>query len=351
MLTFNLSQPDRHHLRRSIGTYSLPAIDLSKMSSVDLANEQTKQQIEAANRESLEHSILTQRPILARAKITHKGEEIIEDLEGDDIGGRLREDEQRERERERGRAKSVRERTMSLSSPPKKPVFQGPQDILAQQHTAAWQIAAQAQAQRRASLIASPSAPESPQEPAFKFDDFIAIDLPDSPSQGISQLPVSNVNADIVGPSDAKPTPVSLQSDTITSTSPHPTSFDLSNVWTGAGSENTPQESSGSPIISSRTDVGREPGSIDFDLGTAAVDEDFDMFLGETVPAPNAPLLSGPEIERAVFESLPVIWNGNVSSLLGCCVCHPNIQPVIDHYARCRKIPSRLCQTGWRSTY
>ncbi|KAF8507951.1 hypothetical protein BU17DRAFT_70975 [Hysterangium stoloniferum] len=314
MLTYNLSQPDRHYLRRMIGTHSLPAIDLSKMSSVDLANEQTKQQIEAANRESLEHSILTQRPILARAKITHKGEEVIEDLEGDDIGGRLREDEERERERERERTKSVRERAMSLTSSSKRPAFQGPQDILAQQHTAASQIAAQAQAQRIASEKTSLPVPETPQEPAFKFDDLIAIDLPDSPSQGTSRLPDSITNADTSSPKDERPATEGLsQPDTITSTSPQPGSFDLSNVWTGVGSENTPQESSGSPIISVRTDGARDPGGIDLDLGTAAVDEDFDMFLDETEPAPNGPntpLLSGPEIERAIFESLPVIWSG-----------------------------------------
>lgn len=321
MLTFNLSQPDRHHLRRNIGTNSLLALQLSKMSSVDLANEQTKQQIEAANRESLEHSILTQRPAAARAKITHKGEEIIEDLVGDDIGRRIHDEEQRDTEREREREKGARERTKMLPPPPptpKEPFFKGPQDILAQQHSAASQKAAQiqAQAQHTTSVTTSSLQDAVTAEPSFKFDDLIAIDLPDdSPPQESTSL----------GSETKAPTPsaplihvksdgfvASTEDSAESSTVARSGSFDLNHVWSGAPSEHPFQGSSGSPILSARTDETRDPPSIDIDLGTAADDEDFDIFLDQPEATPSVPSRNGPEAEKAVFEALPIVWSGNV---------------------------------------
>ena len=320
MLSFNLSQPDRHLLRRSIGTHTLPALQLSKMSSVDLANEQTKQQIEAANRESLEHSILTQRPVAARAKITHKGEEIIEDLVGDDIGRRIRDEEQRDSEREREREKGARERTKMLPPlppTPKEPSFKGPQDILAQQHSDASQKAAQIQAlaQRPTPLVTSPST-DVPAESSFKFDDLIAIDLPDDTPQDITSLDSDTKATSSVSPSVhikadeyAPPTADSARSPTTTRSA----SFDLNHVW--SGTSEPPQGSTGSPILSARVEDTRDPPNIDIDLGTAADDEDFDMFLDQPETTATAPLQSGPEAERAEFEALPIVWSGSVSPL------------------------------------
>jgi Transcription factor S-II (TFIIS), central domain len=321
MLSFNLSQPDRHHLRRSIGNHTLPALQLSQMSSVDLANEQTKQQIEAANRESLEHSILTQRPVAARAKITHKGEEIIEDLVGDDIGRRIRDEEQRDSEREREREKGARERTKMLPPQPptpKEPSFQGPQDILARQHNAASQMAAQIQAQARRPppLATSSSLMDAAAEPSFKLDDLIAIDLPDdSPPQESTSLDSDSKISTSTSPAmhmkpDGSAVPVADSSPSPASRS---ASFDLNHVWSGASSEHPAQGSSGSPILSARADDARDPPSIDIDLGAAADDEDFDMFLDQPDAIAAAPLQSVPEAERAVFEALPIVWSGTVS--------------------------------------
>ncbi|KAF8586036.1 hypothetical protein K439DRAFT_1001449 [Ramaria rubella] len=316
MLSFNLSQPDRHLLRRSIGMHTLPALQLAKMSSVDLANEQTKQQIEAANRESLEYSILTQRPIAARAKITHKGEEIIEDLEGDDIGRRIRDEEQRERDREREREKGARERAKMPPPPPPAPI-QGPQDILAQQHNAASQKAAQAQAQRQPPILSSQT--DTVSEPSFKFDDLIAIDLPDdSPPQDstladdakLSDSTSPPVDSELNGPSSPTAT---LPGSATSPARPRSASFDLNHVWSGASGETLPQESSGSPILSARTDEPRDPPTIDIELGTGADDEDFDMFLDQAEAPATARLLSGAEGERAIFEALPVVWSGTLT--------------------------------------
>lgn len=85
MLSFNLEKPDRQSLRRKIGQGELPASELSGMSNADLASEQQKKEMENAHQESLQHSILDaygiDRPL---RKITHKGEEEIEDLSKED---------------------------------------------------------------------------------------------------------------------------------------------------------------------------------------------------------------------------------------------------------------------------
>ncbi|GJJ11332.1 hypothetical protein Clacol_005564 [Clathrus columnatus] len=309
MLTFNLSQKDRFNLRKSIGTDSLAPVELSKMSSVDLANEQIKQQIETANRESLQHSILTERPTLPRAKITHKGEEIIEDIEGYDIGKRLREEEHMEREREKEREKAVREKAAKAAnaSPVSstKHLF-GPQDILAQQHNVASQMAAQALAEQTAVLAQASTTVDTLSEPSFRLDDLIAIDLPDSPNQGPTELSGVNAVPPVVQDGDKERTDQQQQQQR-EPLSPTAT-FDLNHVW--SANENTPQESSGSPIMSIRAEEGRDP-HIDVDLGTAAHDEDFDMFLGETEPSTvSAP--AGPEAEDAAFNALPIVWSGSI---------------------------------------
>ena len=326
MLSFNLSQPDRHLLRRNIGTHVLPALQLSKMSSVELANEQTKLQIEAANRESLEHSILKQRPVAARAKITHKGEEIIEDLVGDDVGRRIRDEEQREREREREREKGTREKAKMPPLPPpaskEKLTFKGPQDILAQQHNAASQKAAQAQAQRPPLSAASSSLTDIPVEPSFKFDDLIAIDLPDDSPPQDSTLPDSTAKA--IDSSTSPPTDIQSEAYVPPPRAPPVAitpgskggsgSFDLNDVWSGTAPEDTVQQLAGSPVLSPDA---RDPPIIDIDLGTGADDEDFDMFLDQPEAPSTIPVLSGSEAERAAFEALPIVWGGNVCS--HCC--------------------------------
>lgn len=110
MLAFNLEKKDRVLLRQRIGSGALSASELSTMSSVDLANEQQKAQIDNAIKESLKDSILEARAA-PKAKITHKGEEMIENVGGEDENTRVRSAEaEREYSREaqiaRGRAQS-----------------------------------------------------------------------------------------------------------------------------------------------------------------------------------------------------------------------------------------------------
>lgn len=81
-LAFNLEKDDRTELRHKIVSGAIAPSELSQMSSTDLANEKLQQEIESARLASLRHSILDGQRIAPRAKITHKGEEMIEDMQG-----------------------------------------------------------------------------------------------------------------------------------------------------------------------------------------------------------------------------------------------------------------------------
>lgn len=78
------------------------------MSSTDLANEETKQSIKLAEKEALEHSIL-QKMLIPRAKITHKGLQDIEDINGESASLLREREKEREKEEER-REEERRER-------------------------------------------------------------------------------------------------------------------------------------------------------------------------------------------------------------------------------------------------
>ena len=91
MLAFNLEKPDRVSLRHSIGIGKMMPAELSVMSNSELASDQQKKEIETAQKESLEHSILDGRQLnRPLRKITHKGEEEIEDMDRDDETARAR---------------------------------------------------------------------------------------------------------------------------------------------------------------------------------------------------------------------------------------------------------------------
>jgi len=296
------------------------------MSNIDLASEHLKQQIEAANRESLEHSILTERPMsgLPRAKMTHKGEEVIEDMDlrDEDFGRRIREEEEREWEREKMVKERGRERRMSMGMG-----MQGPQEILAQ---AARRAGGEEQARPSASPIvekhAAAATMTTPTDSGMKIDELINIDIdiPEENAEGKNEQPPMEGITDTNIATPMPPILTSLTTSTSPLTSPTtqtPTSaFNLNSLWsaspTAVDAPTFPQGASASPTIPvTTTDPTREPPSIDIDLGTAAHDEDFDMFLddhqAEGVDT-STPLLSGPEAEKAMFDSLPVVWSGSV---------------------------------------
>lgn len=80
------------------------------MSSTDLANEQTQHDIQVAEKESLAHSIL-KKMSAPRAKITHKGLESIED-----VNGVMQRDSRDEAEEQMERERRDRERLARFKS-------------------------------------------------------------------------------------------------------------------------------------------------------------------------------------------------------------------------------------------
>lgn len=115
MLQFNLPKPDRVILRKGIATGRITPAQLNVMSSTDLADEQTKHDIEVAEKESLQHSIL-QKITAPRAKMTHKGYEAIEDFSGQRTADAAKEEEENQARMEKlEREKLSRLRTVSVS--------------------------------------------------------------------------------------------------------------------------------------------------------------------------------------------------------------------------------------------
>ncbi|QRW02810.1 transcription elongation factor S-II [Ceratobasidium sp. AG-Ba] len=117
MLNFNLGKKDRQELRKSIRVGQITPEQLSRMSSIDLANTLAQQEAQKLAEEAMNHSILQARTAPLR-KITHKGEEMIEKIVEEDNWRIQEEDRERERERERQRS---RVGSLSESVPPTTP--------------------------------------------------------------------------------------------------------------------------------------------------------------------------------------------------------------------------------------
>jgi hypothetical protein len=129
MLQFNLSKVDRVIIHQRITSGNISPKEISLMSSTDLADEETKQSIKIAEKEALEHSIL-QKSTAPRAKITHKGLQDIEGVNGEassahEIERHIEEEQEEEERRERERMARLRtvqrQRTSSVSVPPESP--------------------------------------------------------------------------------------------------------------------------------------------------------------------------------------------------------------------------------------
>ncbi|KAH7335510.1 transcription factor S-II, central domain-containing protein [Rhizoctonia solani] len=104
MLNFNLGKKDRKELRQSIRVGRISPDELSRMSSIDLANSQAQQEAHKLAEEAMNHSILQVRTAPLR-KITHKGEQVIEQSQEEE-NWRIQEEAAQERERELQRSRS-----------------------------------------------------------------------------------------------------------------------------------------------------------------------------------------------------------------------------------------------------
>lgn len=340
MLQFNLSKVDRVAIHGRIASGNITAKEISLMSSTDLANDETKQNIKIAEQEALEHSIL-QKTTVPRAKITHKGLQDIEDVNGELVSLRerererereLEEEERRERERmARVRlAQAQRQRTASVSVPPESPVTPHKSPTWgAPPPVPAHAIASHAEEAPSPTSARPPPNPIfvhtgselSIQEPELNLADIINIEdeasghdvmMVESPTPASpnGQEAPTSIITNIVEKSqemDNSPAPPAVTGISPFAAKPATSSFDLSSLWSGPSAEATSNVSSNTPS----SDLPRVTAEVhkevlESETALVAQDQDFDMFLEEkeqTVPSvPSQPK----------FEDLPRVWSGKV---------------------------------------
>ncbi|KAL0065796.1 Transcription factor bye1 [Marasmius tenuissimus] len=338
-IQFNLSKRDRVVIHKRIASNQISPKEISVMSSTDLANEELKQSIRIAEKEALEHSIL-KKVTAPRAKITHKGLEDIEDINGSlRESERRQEDEERmERERmERLRAAPPRQRTMSMSIPPESPVvpqsgesWGAPPPVPSHVFSPTDGIPSGDFNPDRPSLLVNTDSDMVMQEPELNLADFINIDdepdteeaSKDTPHPSAS-LPDATLPMDATGlkspvsATTSQPPPPTTPISPFANVQHHPstptdtptTSFNLNSLWSvpSHGSPMSPVDGETS------TPPSREEGGVDVVMGSteplgggAANDGDFDMFLEEKEPLT-------PEAARALFDAMPHVWTGKIS--------------------------------------
>ena len=368
MLDFNLKKPDRAALHKRIVASIIPPVALAHMSSTDLASEAEKESIKQAEQDSLEHSIL-QKVVAPRAKVTHKGLQDIEDIDGRpvvrdvDLDKEIEEEERRERERTaRRRMRSGTLTSGSGSVPPESPIVpdhpssvgwggpppipfhlqQGPISPLATERPP---LFTQTQSElltptsgqvegelNLADLInidddGHDSAMVTDTSPTSAGTGVSAEDGPESPIIGVPQSPAVSQSA---RPTGISPFAVNTSQPDLTIRP----SFDLNSVWSAPVP--SPKKQEDDEEVIGGPDESREPVEPPPDLGkglelkdpfvddiiggAAADDKDFDMFL-EAEPDADSPEgrsasanppSDAPAKEPSFYE-LPQVWLGSVS--------------------------------------
>ena len=372
MLDFNLKRPDRAALHKRIVSSVIPPVALAHMSSTDLASEAERESIKQAEKEALEHSIL-QKVTAPRAKVTHKGLQDIEDVNGRpgardaDLDKEIEEEERRARERTaRMRMRSATLTSGSGSVPPESPVvtdrpsvgWGGPPPIpfhlqqspISPLATDRPSLFTQAQSE-----LLTPT--NGQVEGELNLADLINIDddgndsamLVDAPSTPVSAgisagdglepsttgVPLSPIISQLARPTGISPFAVNTSQPDLTIRP----SFDLNSVWSAPVPSPKKQEDSEEAIGGSdeSRDSGEPPSDAGKGLGLktpfvvdeiiegmAADDKDFDMFLeaeqeadgpegrpAGANPAPEVP------VEEPSFDELPRVWLGSVSDKHG----------------------------------
>ncbi|KAG6813880.1 hypothetical protein H0H92_006287 [Tricholoma furcatifolium] len=333
MLQFNLSKADRVGLHKRIVSAEISAKEISTMSSTDLANEETKQSIKMAEKESLAYSILT--PTTApRAKITHKGLEDIEDVHGRTTTlleeERLRKEAEERRERERiARFKAQsepRQRTASLSVPPESPIVGQSSQPWGGPPAVPLHALSPTDVSQTSFVSQSPTATTFSQpfidasEPELNLADFINIDeeTPSAPATlESSSLPSTLVAGEenetsLTSQPESSPISPTGISPFAQKSEPTPsTSFDLNALWNAPKAEPLvsvlpAEESTGS--TSSPKAVTEDKDTVMDVEGGGTDDYDFDMFLEEKDAASNSA-----EAQQAAFDALPSVWTGKIN--------------------------------------
>lgn len=355
MLTFNLSQADRVAIHKRICSATISAKELLQMSSTDLANEETKQSIKLAEKEALEHSIL-QKTVIPRAKITHKGLQDIEDVNGESATllhqrekerekeeEERREEERRERERQ-ARLKAAeqhqRDRASSISQgsiPPESPIT--PQSApwsgsLAMHHES---YSPPIGENIHPLFAPSTSDPQISPEPELDIADLIHLDDELGPQDTFGDhLPTPALDTSVMPsgtdppalpepapsppllapPSSSEPSPVNAappmqpgKPETLARTS-----FDLNALWSSPKAEVSSGETAKEP--EPEPEHEHEHTSHPIEVGTGpreATDQDFDMFLEKDQDA-EVVRDKRPQDPEAAFQAVTPVWTGNVGN-------------------------------------
>lgn len=304
-LTFNLSQDDRTELRSRIGTLSLPAQELAIMPSSELANDAFKQKMEKIAMQQLAQTTLksvdTSRP---RAKITHKGEELIDSyVYGPEASGAIEVEDRMEQRR------PLRLET-NLSGDGGAGV---PSSAIEQTPASATMAVVDTPASVATESVMNETAPAS-----------AAV----GETSVLSPVVATHTQAeDLSGTgADEGQNPTVPLSATL---SARP-AFDLNSLWSGAEGAQPPSAS----VDDNMEPLGgdEDEAEMDLDLGEEEVaggvgDDDFARFLEGVQEAkpreppktvvgipPGFPPRRPSESNMDDFEKLPVVWSGDVSN-------------------------------------
>jgi hypothetical protein len=302
-LTFNLSQDDRTELHSRIGTLSLPAQELAVMPSSELANDAFKQKMEKIALQQLAQTTLksidTSRP---RAKITHKGEELIDSyVYGPETSGAIEVEDKVEQRQ------PLRLETNLISAGV-------PGSAIEQTPASAAMPVMDTPASAVAESVMNETVPAS--STAVAGDTSVLS-------------PIVATHSQVEDPSGAGAGEVhspTVPTSAILSARP---AFDLNSLWSGAEGGQPPPASVDSNIEPLGGD--EDEAEMDLDLGGDEVaggvgDDDFARFLegvegaksegasknavGPPDPPPRRPSESGMDN----FAKLPVVWGGDVSN-------------------------------------
>ncbi|KAF8141535.1 hypothetical protein EV363DRAFT_1425646 [Boletus edulis] len=369
MATFNLSQADRVAIHKRICYATISAKELSQMSSTDLANEETKQSIKLAEIEALEHSIL-QKTLVPRAKITHKGLQDIEDVNGESPtllrerekerekeDDERREEERRERERQ-ARLKAAeqhqRDRASSISQgsiPPESPIV--PQSATwggsFPMHHDSYSPPASDSIRPPVHPLFAPSASDlqtSP-EPELDITDLIHLDDEPAPQDSFGDhLPTPALEASVMPSAADHPTPTPLElvplppltippssseSSAVSPTqlvkpeTPARPSFNLNTLWSSPKTEPSSQEIAKQPEPEQEQEHKSHPIEVDA-VSCMATDQDFDMFLEKDQEADGVQD-ERPRDPEAAFQAAPLVWIGKVAMPVDSSI--PQVAPVV----------------------
>ncbi|KAJ2930852.1 hypothetical protein H1R20_g6255, partial [Candolleomyces eurysporus] len=349
-LQFNLSKPDRVFIHRRITSGSISPKELSGMSSNELADEETQQEIKQAEQEALEHSIL-QKVVAPRAKITHKGLQDIEfqnepnssAIPDSDLQLQKEAEAEERRERERlARLKPVqRQRTMSMSVVPESPIMPptptsanwGAPPPVPSNASRDGQVSSPS-SQHPASgplfIRTSPDLQRFSPEPEIDLADFINIEAVSPTSEVVPTSPTS-----IATPGQPMEVDPFSRSGSSTTTevlsTPSPTtaispfankqSFNLNTLWNNPKEQQDDEEAhTAAPPPASPPPLSPPTIKEDEFEGEDMVespieqveDQDFDMFLQDKEAGGEGASKSGPPPPLTV-ESLPEVWKGKIS--------------------------------------